>query len=657
MHSSAHLFATHPETTFNKNPKDLEQPQSTLQVFALRGDCMLQNLYVHLEPHVMRRQTFPAASIGLKQGETASGDTFINSFYEQYWRMHTEIGAIHLKVTVKGRFTIIVQRKTPAVPDASAAAQTVGRDATVETHSIEIDSPVVSEPGFYGRLCALFTCLSLEGEILDARWVTDSCPRNQPRVGLVMCTYNKPRHVVRNLELLQPLFSKHSELATIYVIDQGLEKVSATPGYAGLAEKFRDSGGIKLIEQDNFGGAGGFTRGMLETFKDPSNTHVLFMDDDIRLEPASLHKLINFLKFAKHDLVVGGEMLDLYRRTVLHAHGERADYATMKVIGLPRHGIDVSCASALTELIEPPRNSYNAWWFCSFPRSAVEQCGLPLPIFVRMDDVEYGTRLTLNDYPLVTLPGVFVWHEPFDVKDTAWMEYYGVRNWFVTGTCRGTLSLARGIAAVLKLFWLHLARYRFDHALAVILALETFSEGPNNIFYNARLVDGKMRAEVGALQPAIVVADGGGTQRDLTVLVKPMRWKLAVLAASCFWVLVRARNRRFSGDIAKVELAHGRWFFLHGRVGLNVYNPFTQKVTELRANAKLARRLTRRMLGATWIAWRKRRSLEVGYRLAARRVTSLEAWCDYLGLDVSKYMNLSFGRARKLPCRSGFIDS
>ena len=35
-------------------------------------------------------------------------------------------------------------------------------------------------------------------------------------------------------------------------------------------------------------------------------------------------------------------------------------------------------------------NAYGAWWFCCIPVTAIRRHGLPLPLFIRCDDVEYG---------------------------------------------------------------------------------------------------------------------------------------------------------------------------------------------------------------------------------------------------------------------------
>ena len=37
-------------------------------------------------------------------------------------------------------------------------------------------------------------------------------------------------------------------------------------------------------------------------------------------------------------------------------------------------------------------NAYGAWWYSCIPLNEVREKGLPLPLFVRCDDVEYGMR-------------------------------------------------------------------------------------------------------------------------------------------------------------------------------------------------------------------------------------------------------------------------
>ena len=51
---------------------------------------------------------------------------------------------------------------------------------------------------------------------------------------------------------------------------------------------------------------------------------------------------------------------------------------------------------------------------------------MPLPIFIRGDDIEFSRRCNAK---ILSLPGICVWHEPFYKKYSEIMEdYYLLRN-------------------------------------------------------------------------------------------------------------------------------------------------------------------------------------------------------------------------------------
>ena len=59
------------------------------------------------------------------------------------------------------------------------------------------------------------------------------------------------------------------------------------------------------------------------------------------------------------------------------------------------------------------------------PRKELSLDNLPMPLFVRGDDMEYGKRLTKK---LLTLNGIGVWHVPVHNKYSSFMNYYVTRN-------------------------------------------------------------------------------------------------------------------------------------------------------------------------------------------------------------------------------------
>ena len=71
---------------------------------------------------------------------------------------------------------------------------------------------------------------------------------------------------------------------------------------------------------------------------------------------------------------------------------------------------------------------YNGWWFFMAATSVLEDLGLPIPCFIRGDDMEYGARLKRHGLKTIPVPGIAVWHEPFYLKLGNWHYYFEVRN-------------------------------------------------------------------------------------------------------------------------------------------------------------------------------------------------------------------------------------
>ena len=72
---------------------------------------------------------------------------------------------------------------------------------------------------------------------------------------------------------------------------------------------------VTVIPNNNVGGAGGFARGMISALEDErSFSHVLLMDDDVRMSPESIKRTFNLLSLvsdAYSDAFINGAMLKL----------------------------------------------------------------------------------------------------------------------------------------------------------------------------------------------------------------------------------------------------------------------------------------------------------------------------------------------------------
>src|SRR5690606_36524272 len=112
-------------------------------------------------------------------------------------------------------------------------------------------------------------------------------------------------------------------LDEIYVVDQGNQRVKDEPRFHDAAEKLGPK--LRVIEQGNLGGSGGFSRAMDETVAKGDADYVLLLDDDVVAEPEGILRALAFADLAKRPTIEGGQMFSLCDRSVMHAYGETVD--------------------------------------------------------------------------------------------------------------------------------------------------------------------------------------------------------------------------------------------------------------------------------------------------------------------------------------------
>ena len=132
------------------------------------------------------------------------------------------------------------------------------------------------------------------------------------------------------------------------------------------------------------------------------------MDDDILLEPDSVLRAVAFSRFAREPMLVGGQMLSLQDRSQLSTMGEVVDRRRFLWRNAPHtephHDLAERPLRQTAWLHRRVDVDYNAWWMCLIPRAVAEELGLPLPLFIKWDDAEYGLRAG-RGYRTATVPG------------------------------------------------------------------------------------------------------------------------------------------------------------------------------------------------------------------------------------------------------------
>ena len=206
--------------------------------------------------------------------------------------------------------------------------------------------------------------------------------------------------------------SYDSKQIDVFIIDNGRT----------LTEDICSEPYFHLIPNRNLGGSGGFTRGMIEACEHNA-THVLLMDDDIILDPNAVHKTFNLLKILKEkhkDVFILGGMLDSDQPLMQYEAGARYDEGFTKCKG----DLNLLDHDSLIYNDLYGRTDYGGWWYVCMPTRVCKN-NLPLPLFVKMDDVEYGLR-NMSDYIIIN--GIGVWHQKFSEKQKRVGEYYYLKR-------------------------------------------------------------------------------------------------------------------------------------------------------------------------------------------------------------------------------------
>jgi galactofuranosylgalactofuranosylrhamnosyl-N-acetylglucosaminyl-diphospho-decaprenol beta-1,5/1,6-galactofuranosyltransferase len=349
--------------------------------------------------------------------------TYFNAFPASYWRRWTDFDSVRLVMTVSGTGTVIVYRSTSK---GHIQRADTGQVDSGELRTLVFDLPLkpfIDGGWYWFDLEAGETALTLE----EAVWAFETEHSTTGRLSIGITTFNRPEFCVDQLITLSEQPAILTALDEILVVDQGSQKVADHELYPQVAATLGSK--LRLIEQGNLGGSGGFSRAMDEASKADTD-YVLLLDDDVVCEPEGILRAIAFADLAKHPTIVGGQMFSLYDRSVLHAFGETVAKYRWFWGAAPNtvHGHNFAKKSLRSTqwLHRRIDVDYNGWWMCLIPTKIIREIGLSLPMFIKWDDAEFGLRAGEAGYATVTLPGVAVWHVPWHEKDDTidWQAYF-----------------------------------------------------------------------------------------------------------------------------------------------------------------------------------------------------------------------------------------
>jgi galactofuranosylgalactofuranosylrhamnosyl-N-acetylglucosaminyl-diphospho-decaprenol beta-1,5/1,6-galactofuranosyltransferase len=385
---------------------------------------------------------------------------------------------------------------------------------------------------------------------------------------------------------------------------------------------------LSLVEQGNFGGAGGFTRCMLEAGRTAGATHVLLMDDDAIIEPESVHRAATFQSLAREEIGVGGQMLDLQQPLQLYETAGQILFSQI-LMGPQVHGVRVDRTHSL-QMLHRIYATYAGWWFFCLPLSLLTRHGLPLPLFIRGDDIEYGLRLTKAGVQSVMLPGVAVWHEPFYAKRRNWLAYYDQRNMFAVGAVHFPSS--RWSLARLMLVRLLKSLLTMDYYGAWLLcrAIEDYRRGPDLLDADPQHIHRQLLDER-KTYPLEKVSRNFA----FPVTTPPVRGRikrLLQIGLGLFRGLFRRSTPASTPITTAIDWRDENWLTLAPMNVVAIDDPFSDAYVVLRRNRGAFWRLLGRGLWAVLRTVIAHGRILRRWQAAFARLTTSEFWHRYLGV-------------------------
>ncbi|WP_273165982.1 glycosyltransferase [Actinomyces israelii] len=572
----------------------------------------------------------------------SSFGTYFNAFPAAYWRRWTIVERVILRVTVSGSGSVIVYKS-----NARGASHRVDSARIAPEPSelvFELSLNTFGDGGWYWFDVAAD---SEDAVVEAARWeaqVPAETPRGRATIGIT--TYNRPTDCATVLGQLGASDTLPEVLKEVVVVDQGNKKVVDDDRFPAARESL--GAGLRVINQPNLGGSGGFSRGMYEAMEGGAD-YVLLLDDDVRVDPEGIVRAVAFADLARVPTIVGGHMFSMYERTMLHAYAEHVQpwrfwWGAVKGTR-PDHDLATAPLRTTAWLHQRADADYNGWWMCLIPTSVVRRIGLSLPFFIKWDDSEYGLRARGAGVPTVSFPGAAVWHVPWTDKDDSldWQAYFHERNRLVAALIHsqykhGGHVVTESMQGQIK----HLLSSQYSVVELRLRAIEDILTGPGHLQAGISTIVPRVRALRSDFDDAIVEKDPDAFPEvrreklprrgeDLGY-PKTVVGRIAMAAKGSVKQILPVKTMSLDHPEARVPWSQARWWMLSQfdsaivsnseGSGASWYHRDPARFRELLARSIVLHRRLRR-------EWEE---LHAEYQASVGEVVSPEAWARTFGI-------------------------
>lgn len=558
--------------------------------------------------------------------------TYLNGFPYEKWNRYTGLDHVSLKLKLKGKCRITLTGYTLAPNDPiRTELGSIDVDAR-EEQEIELIYPAISDSFVAFEIGAFSECVLLEG---DFNAEIEEGLVHPVNLAVATTTFRKEDYIRHNIRMIREQLLEGDDPIKdhlfVNVVDNGRT----------LKKEEIESRNIRLFYNENVGGSGGYSRGMIESMHmQPAITNVLLMDDDVLVLPESIRRLYTLLRLLKPDYqsgIVSGAMLELDRKNLMVEDiGFVMPNRTLNHLK-PVYNVGKKLEDVLSANREIPHHvhTYAGWWFCCIPASVIRDKGLPMPFFIRMDDVEYGLRAQTK---FLTMSGICVWHMGFGDKFNSNINFYQeFRNCLIVKDATSLIDdvdvLGRWKQECLR------SALTFDYKgwELLLLAFEDYMKGPSYIEedHGTELLKAhKAYAE----KMAPLSPDEGPS-----VVVEPLEKEkkeeqLPFLRRAVYYLSYNGQRfvpeKKLSDALATMRYD---WDHRPASCGFHknllIVNPFTRSAVVRHMDRAKFRELLERQKKDLKIYQKKHSLLEKNYKEAYPYMVSEEFWRKYLKLD------------------------
>lgn len=579
-----------------------------------------------------------------RAGQRIDFNGYFNLFYIEKRKKYTELNNLFLDICLCGFKELVI------VHDGVDFGKVSLDSKNQKSYQIEFPFDEVDRGVFW---FALVEDKQVDKKVVNGFFVTEMSPEHtrEVNIGIAICTYKREVYVERNLRQLKEKILDYTSLdvsnhISIFIIDNG-RTLDSCESIQDIVQAH--SKNIAVLQNKNAGGAGGFTRGMLEILKakaDKQFTHVLVMDDDAIIEPDLLVRIYGFLTTVKTEwkqITIGGAMLREDYPYMLFCAGEWWDQGA---IINPEMHLDLrewknAASSYLTETGHE-YDRYSGWWCCCYSLEIVREDNLPIPLFIHHDDIEFGLRN--KDAGVVFLNGIGVWHRGAELAFPGANIYYDTRNNLIEMALHqseGCKKTARKV--MLRTIASATLRLKYKDALLAYQGLIDFLKGPQWLWeQQPDLLNSQIRSMAYQMQPIEEIKDRLSEKETASIRFQIQQYfdnygmdtilssrtkkkKVTLLHVLTFngWLLPSDRG-------IKVIFPTDSPFDTFRKHKVVLYEPTSEKAVVLERKYGELMRMTGTYFKALFILNKHFDSAVQDYRKNIGRFTGKNAWEEYL---------------------------